>query len=242
MYRGQVGVPPPPMYPPRRPSDNNNMLLVIVILCVLGALYYYNYVMRGTDAGSNTDNTNPNTNTNPNYPPASSPPTCASDPVGYYYYNSPDVKNSGMDARQHWVTIGYKESRPSCWEKPREHTDRLDSTGGSGFSSLKEGEMVYSANRKYYLTMGFDGEISLVDNKSGQTKWKAGTSNKGTAGTRALVLQNTDGHLVLYSSEGAIWSTNVTTSPTMGPFILVVGDDGSLRQYGKNNWQMWRPI
>lgn len=258
MYGPPVGYPPPgpsplgPMYGPPPPArKSNKVLIVLIVVGLVLAIIYYNMPTTGSPAASVPADPSPTpppaSTTQP--PPAATPPpapapaptpsapapTCA-DPYAYYYYYAPDVQAANINGFTHWITSGYKEGRKSCWPAPRQHTDRLTSDGVGGYTNLLEGESIYSSNKMYFLTLQTDGNLVLYTVATGKAKWAAGTYNKGTVGSRQLVMQG-DGNTVLYNVNQAIWNTGKNS--TDAPFSFVIQNDGNGVVYGRSGRVLW---
>jgi hypothetical protein len=101
---------------------------------------------------------------------------------------------------------------------------------------MLEGEVIYSANKMYYVTLQTDGNIVVYTVATGKARWNSGTYNKGTIGTRTLNMQG-DGNLVLYNGAQALWS--IGKNSAAAPFVATMQNDGNFVVYDVNGKALW---
>ncbi|KAG8150605.1 protease pro-enzyme activation domain-containing protein [Burkholderia catarinensis] len=93
-------------------------------------------------------------------------------------------------------------------------------------TTLKPGQIVYSASRSHELAMQNDGNLVLYNTANGAAVWNSGTN--GNVGAYAVF--QTDGNFVVYSASGkALWYSSTNGVP-YGQY-LAVQDDGNLVIY-----------
>ena len=106
---------------------------------------------------------------------------------------------------------------------------------GTGFlntgSQLTAGQDLFTTNGWYKLSMGANGNLSVV-NKGGKTIWQTNTAGSGAT----YAAFQTDGNLVLYNNSGlAKWQSNTGAYPANTGKRLVLQTDGNLVIYGTGN-------
>ncbi|RQR55055.1 peptidase S53 [Burkholderia sp. Bp9140] len=93
-------------------------------------------------------------------------------------------------------------------------------------TTLKSGQIVYSASQSHRLVMQGDGNLVLYNTTSGAAVWNSGTN--GNAGAYAVF--QTDGNFVVYSAGSTpLWYSS-TSSASYGQ-SLTVQDDGNMVIY-----------
>ncbi|AXF22186.1 peptidase S53 [Burkholderia pyrrocinia] len=93
-------------------------------------------------------------------------------------------------------------------------------------TTLKSGQILYSASGSHELVMQDDGNLVLYNTTNGAAVWNSGTH--GNAGAYAVF--QTDGNFVVYSASGkALWFSS-TNSTSYGQY-LAVQDDGNMVIY-----------
>jgi hypothetical protein len=117
-------------------------------------------------------------------------------------------------------------------------------------SSLNAGQVLWSQNKQYYLTMQTDNNL-VVYNAQNQAQWASNT--RGSGAVKAAV--QTDGNFVLYDkNNNAVWSSGSTLYyftqnneayllPVDPQPALVMQNDGNLVLYwkyvGNPNYAVW---
>ncbi|KVC51166.1 peptidase S53 [Burkholderia diffusa] len=93
-------------------------------------------------------------------------------------------------------------------------------------TTLKPGQIVYSASKSHVLAMQNDGNLVLYNATNGAAVWNSGTY--GNAGAYAVF--QTDGNFVVYSGSGnALWYSATNGAPY--DQYLAVQDDGNMVIY-----------
>ncbi|WP_155632096.1 protease pro-enzyme activation domain-containing protein [Burkholderia vietnamiensis] len=93
-------------------------------------------------------------------------------------------------------------------------------------TTLKPGQIVYSASKSHELVMQYDGNLVLYNTTNGAAVWNSRTH--GNAGAYAVF--QTDGNFVVYGASGnALWYS--ATGGTSYGQSLVVQDDGNMVIY-----------
>lgn len=165
----------------------------------------------------------------PASPVAPAPPACDQDPSGYYYHYAPDVRAAGVDAFAHWNSSGYSEGRKSCWPVPS------DSLYSNGKTTLRPGDVMISADKRWRMIMQGDGNLVGYDN-SGKAFWSSKSSGKGQA-PHQLVMQG-DGNLVIYDALGkATW--NIGKNSKNAPFRAIIQGDRNFVVYEATGKALW---
>jgi hypothetical protein len=93
--------------------------------------------------------------------------------------------------------------------------------------SLRLGDQLQSQNGRYILSVTQTG-LRIDDRSTWQTLWevRANSSNPN------LILQQSDGHLVLYNEHNTpLWATNKPLANSR----VIMQDDGNLVQYPQNS-------
>lgn len=121
------------------------------------------------------------------------------------------------------------------------YTDRLHSESVEGPMTLRQGQMLFSANKMFYLILRDTGDLAVCTYEHHQV-W---TNPKGWFSTRgdppySLVMQG-DANLVIYDgSNKAVWSSK-TANARKGhtSFTARMQDDRNFVVYDMNNFVVW---
>jgi lambda family phage minor tail protein L len=100
--------------------------------------------------------------------------------------------------------------------------------GSTASSRLSAGQDLFTTNGWYKLSMGGDGNLSII-NKGNKIVWQ--TNTIGSGATYAQF--QTDGNFVLYDNSGGVkWQSNYGAYPVNAGKRLVLQPDGNLVLYG----------
>ena len=97
--------------------------------------------------------------------------------------------------------------------------------------SLTRGQNIISTDRHSVMHMSFDGSIEIWTNF--KRTWSSNTNGSGAD----RVVNQTDGNLVLYKGNQAVWASN-TYAPASGGGNLTLQSDGNLVLY-QNTSAIW---
>lgn len=121
------------------------------------------------------------------------------------------------------------------------YADRLHSESIEGPATLREGQMLFSANKQFYLTLRNTGDLAVCSNDHRQI-W---TNPKGWFQARGdppyrLVIQ-TDANLVIYDGGSKpIWSSQTAnTRKGHTSFTARMQDDRNFVVYDMNGFVIW---